>query len=646
VLNRTVLVDGVPTTVVGVVARESGFPAAADLWQPLERMAGLQTAARTARTLRVIGRARPGVSLTAARAEVEAAFTVNAAAHPDAGTDIRAHVVPINERVLGRLLDPAWLAFMTVGCLVALISCANVANLLLGRALQRDREIALRTSLGASRKRIARQLLIESSLLAGLGGALGLAVAVAGVRIFRQGMPANVLPYWMDYIVDARVLLALLLASTAATLVFGLIPALQGSRPDPQAVLRQGGPTIVRTRSANRWTTAFLVAQLALSVVMLANLSLAWRVASTGLPTDAALYTDEVLTATLTLPAERYGDAPSRRTFLGQVEERLTGTPGVIVTAASTVLPVRSAPERQLRARDAAASGALAVRQVLITPTYFDALGLSLEAGRVLTVDGARPDASSIVINGHLAGTLFPDRDGLGQRVALVASARDEPAEWLTVAGVAPAIRQRPSSDPEAVVYRLLAADPPATMTLLVRTTLAPRAASELLRQAVLGIDPHLPLYNVATLRQATSEAEWNGRVSGRLLFALTAIALCLAAVGLYAVTTCSVGGRRREIGIRLAVGASPSQIRGMVARHAFRHVFIGTLVGVSGVIAWERAFSPSVPTRAAGPGPTLADPYVLLGVAGVLVLVTALACVVPMRRAQAISPSLALGQD
>jgi ABC-type antimicrobial peptide transport system permease subunit len=183
-------------------------------------------------------------------------------------------------------------------------------------------------------------------------------------------------------------------------------------------------------------------------------------------------------------------------------------------------------------------------------------------------------------------------------------------------------------------------------MTLLVRTTLAPRAASELLRQAVLGIDPHLPLYNVATLRQATSEAVWNGRVSGRLLFALTAIALCLAAVGLYAVTTCSVGGRRREIGIRLAVGASPSQIRGMVARHAFRHVFIGTLVGVSGVIAWERAFSPSVPTRAAGPGPTLADPYVLLGVAGVLVLVTALACVVPMRRAQAISPSLALGQD
>ena len=355
-LGRTVLVDGVPTTMVGVVERESGFPAAADVWQPLERMAGLPTAARSARTLRVIGRVRPGIDVASARAEIEAAFSADAALHPEAGTDIRAYVVPINERVLGRLLDPAWLAFMAVGCLVALISCANVANLLLGRALHRDREIALRTALGASRARIVRQLLIESALLACVGGAAGLAVAVAGVRLFRQGIPANILPYWMDYVIDTRVLLALLMVSTVATLVFGLVPALQASRSDPQAVLRQGGPTIVRMRSANRWTAAFLVAELALSVVMLANLALAWRVARTGLPTDAALYDDEVLTATFTLPAERYRDAPSRRAFVRQVEERLSGTPGVIGTAATSALPLRSAPERQLRGRDSAAA--------------------------------------------------------------------------------------------------------------------------------------------------------------------------------------------------------------------------------------------------------------------------------------------------
>jgi predicted permease len=645
-VGRDVLVDGVPTTVVGIVERESGFPAVADLWQPLERMAGLQAATRSARTLRVIGRARPGIGVASARAEVEAAFAANVTAPSGAGTDIRAVAVPVNERVLGRLLDPAWLAFMTVGCLVALISCANVANLLLGRALHRDREIVLRTALGASRGRIVRQLLIESALLAGIGGALGLAVAVAGVRLFRRGIPANVLPYWMDYVIDSRVLLALLLASTVATLVFGLVPALQGSRSDPQPVLRQGGPTIVRTRSSNRWTTAFLVAELALSVVMLTNLALAWRVARTGLPTDAALYADDVLTATFTLPVERYGDASSRLAFLRQVEERLAGTSGVVATAAATVLPVRSAPERQLRARDTGTRDALPARQVLVTPAYFDALGLSLKSGRALSGDGAGPAASSIVLNEHLAGALFTNRDPLGQRVGFVASAGEEPTEWLTVVGVAPAIRQRPSSDPEAVVYRLLAADPPATMTLIVRGTLAPAAASDLLRQSVLGIDPHLPLYNLATLRQATTEAEWNGRVSGRLLFALTTIALSLAAVGLYAVTMRAVAGRRREIGIRLAVGATPSQIRRMVARHAGRRVVIGMSAGVACVVAWERAFPPSVRPRATAPELTLADPYVLLAVAGVLVLVTVLACVVPIRRAQAVKPSLALGQD
>jgi hypothetical protein len=329
-----------------------------------------------------------------------------------------------------------------------------------------------------------------------------------------------------------------------------------------------------------------------------------------------------------------------------QVEERLSGTPGVIGTAATSALPLRSAPERQLRGRDSAAREELPVRQVMITPAYFEVLRVGLKTGRAVTAEGDRAETGAIVINEHLAGALFPDREPLGQRVGFVASGSEQPTEWLTVVGVAPLIRQRPSAEPEAVVYRPLDAEPPPTMTLVVRTTLAPAAASELLRQSVLDIDPHLPLYNVATLRQATSEAEWNGRVSGRLLFALTTIALCLAMVGLYGVTMRAVGGRRREIGIRLAVGAAPAQIRTMVVRHAFRHVVIGTVAGIAGVIAWDRLFMPSARARSAAPDATLADPYVLLAVVSVLGIVTVLACLVPIRRAQAINPSVALGQD
>jgi predicted permease len=646
VLGRTVLVDGVPATIIGVVNRESGFPAVADVWQPLERTAGPQAATATMQALRVLGRVRPGVDVAAARAEIETVFSTRAAEHAEPGAEVRAQVVRINERFLGRLFDPAWLAFMAVGCLVALISCANVANLLLGRALHRDREIALRTSLGATRARIVRQLLIESSFLGAAGGALGFAAGVAGVRFFRQGIPDNVLPYWLDYAIDRRVLFALVLVSAVATLLCGLIPALQASRSDPQVTLRHGGPTVARTLSANRWTTAFLVLEIALGVVMLANLGLAWRLSRAGLATDAALYAEDVLTATVTLPNDRYPDATGRRVLLDRVREVLDGAPGILSVAAAATLPLRPVPERRLRIRSAATRDPVPVRVVLIDPAYFAALRLTVADGRALEADDGRIGAATVLVNEHLAATHFTGRSPVGERVGFVTSQDEDPSEWQTVVGVAPTIRQRVSSEPEAVVYQSLDASPPATLSLLVRTSLSAADASALLRQAVLDIDPRLPLYNISTLRQWTTDAEWNGRVSSRLLLALTGIAVCLAAVGLYAVTARAVAGRRREIGIRLAVGAAPRQIRGLVLGQAFRRVAAGILAGAIGVLAWEAAFVPSAGTSAPGPRASLADPYVLLSIAGTLSVITVLACLAPVRRAQAVSPSIALGQD
>ncbi len=232
VLGRSIRVDGRAAVIVGVMPADSGFPSSAEVWLPLAQMPGLTAQARDARTLSVFGRMADGVTLAEAKAEIESVVERLSRDHPDTSRNVRARVVPINERFLGRLTDPAWLAFMTVGCLVVLISCANVANLVLANAARRAREIAIRSSLGASRRRVLRQLLIEGTVLAAVGGALGMTLAMGGVRLFRTAVPPNVLPYWLDYTLDVRVFLALVAVSVATVFVFGFPTALHSSKTD------------------------------------------------------------------------------------------------------------------------------------------------------------------------------------------------------------------------------------------------------------------------------------------------------------------------------------------------------------------------------------------------------------------------------
>ena len=230
VLDRPVFVDRVPTRIVGVLVEHPGLPTTADVWLPLSAAADAATARRDSRALRVFGRLQDSARLPDARTEIESIVERIGREHPEAGAGIRARVVPIDDRFFGRVTDPAWLAFAAVAILVVLISCANVANLMLDRSLHRTRELAIRTSLGASRLRLVRQLLIEASLLAAAGGIVGLAVGVGGVHAFRRAIPANALPYWFDYSIDARVVLALAAVSAATVLVFGLVPRSQPRR--------------------------------------------------------------------------------------------------------------------------------------------------------------------------------------------------------------------------------------------------------------------------------------------------------------------------------------------------------------------------------------------------------------------------------
>lgn len=640
-IGREVLIDGAPTVVVGILPDASGFPGTAELWQPMGQPGGVVAAGRHVRSLRVVGRVAPDADVDAVRARIEAAMLALGTAHPDTNAGIRARVMTINERSLGRHTDPAWLAFMAVGCLVAVIACANVANLLLGRGLVRDREIALRVSLGASRARIVRQMLVESSILAAAGGILGLGVGVTGVRLFRGAFPEAALPYWMAYTIDGRVLAALVAVAAAMTVVFGLVPALHASRTDPQSTLRQGGPAVSRVRVAGRWTAGFLVAELALAFVMLANLALSWRLTAAGPPSDAALRAEDVMTATLTMPPDRYPDAAARLGFMRRLEERLvTGAAGSRTLAFASTLPMRPVPERPAVAMSAPDREPLAVRQLFVSPDYFASLKVPVVSGRPIRSGDGAPGRLAVVINERLAARLFPDVDPLGQQFRFVEPGTAASPHWLTVVGLAPAINQNSTTD--AIAYIPIELAPPATIAIMLRTSATPDQAASLLRDAASAIDPVMPLYNMATLHESTLQANAMGRASQRMLLALTIIAVGLGAVGLYAVMTRQVGSRRREIGIRMAVGASPAQVRRLLLRQTFGYVSMGTLAGTVAVIAWEIAFAPSVRAR----GVPLADPIVIATIAVVVVAIAGAASIAPLRRARAISPSLALGHD
>ncbi|MBA3269959.1 MAG: ABC transporter permease, partial [Acidobacteria bacterium] len=340
ILGRTVIVNGTHVTVVGIVPERSGFPSTAEVWLPLSRTPNLARDRRDARTLRVFGRMRDGVSEAAAKADVESIIATDAR--------LKASVIPINQRFLGRPTDPAWLAFMTAGFLVLVVSCANVANLLLARAVVRAREFAIRGSLGARRLRIAGQLLVESLVLATMGAAVGVAVSVAGVRVFASAVPQNTLPYWLNYDMDARVFGALVAVSFLAVLVFGLVPALQGSRVDVNRVLKDGGRTGTGRGSARRLTTGFLVAELALTIVLVANVVTAFRNNTPPLPSDTRINSRELVVASVTLPSDKYSTPQQRAAFYGELDERLRGDALIAAAAIASVPPGPGGTEQRL----------------------------------------------------------------------------------------------------------------------------------------------------------------------------------------------------------------------------------------------------------------------------------------------------------
>jgi len=647
ILGRSVLINGSPATVIGVVPERSGFPSTASVWLPLGQFPELKPD-RSAKALNVVGRLRDGVGEDAARSEVETILGGFETANPDSNRNVRARVVPLNERLLGPL--DGWMQFIMAGIIVILVACANAANLMMARAFHRAPEIAIRTSLGASRARIVGQLLIEALVIAGAAAGVGTAISVAGVRAVQSGIPDGTLPYWTDYTMDRAVFGGLVALSLATVVVFGLIPAIQASRTDINRTLKDGGRASTGAGAGSGVLTgAFLTVELALAMVLLAQVAVATFVANRPMPTDANINTTEVVTANVTLPPAAYSTPQQRNDYYARLEQRLKSRGEVVAVSRATLLPGGGGSvQRPLQIRGQQhlqGEPPPTVLTIGISPRYFETLALGVLKGRDFTALDGRPESAVAIVNDRFAQVFLDGRDPIGVQLAVTEASAPANAEptWATVIGVVPTVRQQGPGgvgQETPVVYAPIAAAAPATSALLVRHGVDEERAAGVVRAEAQAIDPNVALYAVRTLERAVREAQWNRHLSAVLANTVTLMSLLLAVVGLYAVTAQRVALKSREIGLRMALGARSMQITRLVISGLRAPLLAGLLLGTAGAMAWDGAFASGIAGIYASAPPTL------LKIAGFIVVLVVVSCLIPLRRAVRLNPVTALRHD
>ncbi len=640
IIGRRVRIDGRPSTVVGVMPSGFRFPGHANAWLPLRSAPGSASDAST-RNLSGFGRLIDGVTSADADAVLARVTQQLTEKSEPARGDVRIAAVPINERFTGRITEPTWLAFLTSGLLVLLVACANVANLLIARVAVRTREVALRLAMGATRARIVRQLLVESLVLAFVSGAAGLGLAFTAVRLLAWSVPTSApLPYWITYAVDSRVLLALLVTCVASVVIFGMVPALHGTKVDTNSLLKDGGRHGTATRRARRLSGAFMVAQLALALVLLVAMSIDVR--STFGPAGPGLEVDPapLLTAQIALPPTRYGSPEDRRRFFDELDERVRRASGVTSTTLVAQLPPAGGMPMLLRL-PAQAPGAGEEGERVFAATigsgYFDTLDVPLVAGRDLAISDSLAGSEGAVVSQHFASRTFPDRPAVGERIGLVDArgANSEPI-WRTIVGIAPDLQHGPS--PRALVYVPYDA-PPSSVVLVVRASGSLELAGMRIREAAAAIDRDLPVHRVVPLITARHESNWAGRVSSVMLRSISSVALLLTVIGLYSVTAYGIAQRTQEIGVRVALGATARQVALLVLRRALAYVALGLAVGLPLTYVYGRTFGDTAS------GASLTSPLNLLPVI-VLIVVAVVACAWPAVRASRMPPATTLRSD
>ena len=648
IVGRVIRVNGVPTTVIGVMPPDMKFPFNNDLWMPLSALPReLWNAKRGVRNYDVVARLAKGVSIAQARSELTAIIGRLAKDYPDTNKDLRVDMMTYNDRMASGPIRVVFLSLMGAVGFVLLIACANVANLLLARSAQRSREIAVRISLGASRWRIVRQLLVESVLLSVSAGLVGFLLSIAGVRWFDAATSDVGKPYYMKFTMDPTVVAFFAAICIGTGVLFGLAPALHVTKTDLNEVLKDaGGRSGTGGSRARRWTGALIVTEIALTLVLLAGAGFMMRSFLKLYGADLGIDTSRVLTMRMFLPLAKYPDRDSRIALFQRIEERLRGVGALESAALTTNTPLGGGPLRQLtvEGRPPAAGDRLPdVTMLSVSAGYFDTLGLKLARGRTFDrLDGTDGHESAIV-NQRFVAMHFGGEDPLGRRITLTdpnsQNVQTSAPVRATIVGVAPSVRQRNTSeaDPDPVVYLPYRADPQRGLMLMVRTASNPAGVAPLVREEMRAIEPDLPVFNIRTMDEQMAQQRWPFRVFGTMFAIFAAIALVLSAVGLYAVTAYSVTQRTAEIGVRMALGARPDHVMWLVLRQSLVQLGIGLPIGIGGAFGVGRVLQSLLVQTSAR------DPVTIASIAVLMAAVSIAACLWPARRAMSLDPVSAL---
>ena len=647
VIGQAVRLNTLPATVVGVMPEGVNFPFIAEVWLPLSQTPSALTRTRNARDFLAYGRLGEHVTIERAQRELATTSAQLAAAYPDTNKDRTAVVRPYSDGVVGtqtRLL--LWSLMGAVG-FVLLIACANVANLLLTRAADQSREIAVRTSIGATRWRIVRQLLLESVLLASISGLAGLGLAYYGTRWFDAVTRDIGRPYWMTFTMDVSVFLFCAAICLVTGLMFGLAPALYVSRTGTYDVLKDGSRSATVGRRAQRWSGGLIVAQLTLTVVLLAGAGFMGRSFLRLSHMDIGFDPAQLVTMSIALPPQKYANFDDRIAFLQKLDERLNALSVIEGASTASYLPASwggSLRQLAIDGRPVRDRGQPAiVTMMTVGPRYFEVMGGPVLRGRPFVTTDGEPGREAMIVNARLAEMYFPGGNPIGKRIRLINDGGTPEAPKFyegTIVGVAPTIRQRNMQTAEAdpIVYIphrqdvLMGFYP----HLIVRTK-GNTSVAALLRQEVASMDPDIPLTNIRTMDENLALWSWSHRVFGTMFAIFAGIAIVMAAVGLYGVTAYAVAQRRHEIGIRMALGAHARQVWLLVLRRGVTQLAIGLTIGLAGALGVGRLLqSFLVQTEPA-------DPVTLLSVSALIVFVALVACVWPASRATRVDPLVAL---
>jgi predicted permease len=636
IVGRSVDVDGIATTIVGVMPPAVRFPGRADLWLP---HAHSLTAERDNHYLKGIGRLAPGVTVQRARAEIETIGRALTVRYPTTNEGWLPRIATLRDAEVGEV-RPVLLIMQAAVTFVLLIACANVANLLLARGASRHREIAIRTTLGAARRRILRQLLTESLLIALAAGALGMLLAGWGLDVVVAMLPAS-LPSWMQFTIDGRVLLFTLGLSAATGLVFGLVPALQASRPDLSDALKDGSRGAGTSRSGKRLRSALVVVEVALSLVLLIGASLMMKSFLRLQAVNPGFDYRGSLSMQISFVGSAYDSTAARWSALDRIVTEVSALPGVRGVGAVSLTPLTgtNAVTGFFKDGEALSAGKAHDAEIRsITAEYFRAMGIGLLGGRSFSRQEMSDGGAVVVVNQTLASRYWPNESVIGKRVRWGVTT-DDPL--LTIIGVVADVKQRQlGAAAVAQMWVPYTAYPYRTMTLMVATPGDPAALAAPVRAAVRRLAPTVPLYGVETMRDVYARSVWQPRLYGALFTSFATIALLLAATGVYSVIAYSVTQRLHEIGVRMALGARRGDVFRLVVRGGARLAVLGVAIGTVGAVATTRVLGKLL----YGVSPT--DLVVFATTAGALLLTALVASYVPARRAAALDPVNALRSD